>query len=180
MHARSRPLAALAALLVAVAPAARAEAPVLQLPQSRFAFADRWSLGLMLGAPTGVVLKHHLGNGQAWDVGVGALYSPGLRLHGDWLWTLAAFPAGNDLSFRFQLGAGALAGVLAGPCGFYGKFDTCDSKPYLGARVPLVLEGWVKTAPVVFGIELAPGLAFAADRWGGIVDGLLFVRFLIG
>ncbi|MBS2023050.1 MAG: hypothetical protein JST92_11605 [Deltaproteobacteria bacterium] len=164
------------ALLLAIP--ARADDLKLPLPPSNFAFQDRWSLGLTLGEPTGVVLKRHLGNGQAWDLGIGG--GPGLRVYGDYLWTLASItPQNSGLNFRIQLGGGAFVGVLSGWCSFYGKFDGCSNDPYVGVRVPFEVEMWPARAPLNFGIEIAPGLAAAPNRFGGLVDANLFVRFLL-
>ena len=177
-------LRALTLLLAASWPllSARADAPLnLPLDKTPFAFSDRWSAGLFLGTPTGLTLKRHLGGGNAWDASLGFVYGPGLRLHGDYLWTLGAFKADPKLSFRFQIGAGGFVGFLTGPCHPYGSaWSGCDDKPYVGVRVPLLIEGWPTEAPLNFGVELAPAFGLGPDGAGGLLDAFLFVRFLLG
>lgn len=177
------PARALAALLAVGLPlwTARADAPPpLPLAKPTFAFSDRWSAGLFLGTPTGLTVKRHLGTGNAWDAGLGFVYGPGLRLHADYLWNLGAFKADPKLSFRFQLGAGGFVGLLTGPCHPYGSaWSGCDKRPYLGVRVPLLIEGWPTAAPLNFGLELSPAFGLGPGGAGGLLDGFLFVRFLL-
>jgi len=37
----------------------------------------------------------------------------------------------------------------------------------------------LKEAPVTFGVEIGPGLAFGPNVWGFIIDGLITLRFLL-
>lgn len=185
MHS-PRPFArALAVLLLAGLPlsSAHADEPApLPLAKPQSTFSDRWSAGLFLGGPSGFTVKRHLGGGNAWDLGLGFVYSPGLRIHGDYLWTLGAFKADPKLSFRFQIGVGGFVGFLTGPChSFYGSaWSGCDSRPYLGVRLPLLIEAWPTAAPLNFGLELAPAFGVGPGGAGGLLDAFLFVRFLLG
>jgi len=164
--------ASLAAL--ATAPAARADDIY-----GSWAAPDRWSLGLMLGGPTGLTLEKNLPSGNAWDLGLGFIYGPGIRLHGDYLWTIAGSNTDSDLFIRFQIGVGALVGSLTHPCEFYGSFGDCNNGFYAGARVPFVLELWPRGAPLNFGLEIAPVIAFNSAGVGGFLDAFVFVRFVL-
>ena len=138
----------------------------------------RASLGLMLGGPTGLTFEQNLPSGNAWDAGLGVVYGPGLRLHADYLWTVAATAPGSEMFIRFQIGVGGLVGSLQHPCEFYGDFGTCNGSAYFGARVPFTVELWPR-APVNFGVQVAPVIAFNKDGAGGFLDAFAFARFVL-
>ncbi len=62
-----------------------------------------------------------------------------------------------------------MVGSLTHPCQFYGDFGTCNGDGYIGARIPFVLELWPR-APLNFGLQIAPGLAFNQNNVTGLVD----------
>lgn len=137
----------------------------------------RWAVGFMLGDPFGLSLKRYLG-AHAWDAYVAFAYGPGLRFGADWLWN-----GRLERHAKFELdvyaGLGPFIGSFTGPCG-PGFFDNrCNGDTYLGARVPLGAEILLREAPVTFGVEIAPGIAFAPGRAGLLLDFLLAVRFLL-
>jgi hypothetical protein len=168
-------LLALAAFLFALVPAARADEIIIR--EGGYGPRDRYSLGFMLGDPTGLTLEKNLRGGNAWDLGLGFVYGPGVRLHGDYKWTIAASRPDSDFSLRFQIGVGALVGSLTHPCEWYGDFG-CDNGFYVGARVPIDIEIWPR-APINLGIEVAPVIAFNHDRAAGFLDAFFFIRFVL-
>lgn len=139
-----------------------------------------WGLGLMLGAPTGLTVKRWNGGANAWDVGLGV--GPGLRLHADYLWGLAQLLSDkSDLTLDLYLGVGPVLGAARGWCGTaYRPRDKCgDGGLFGGARVPFGLDVRLARAPFTFGLEVAPGVWLSPDFVDGLLDVLLFGRFLL-
>ena len=141
----------------------------------------RWSVGLMLGAPTGISLKRYLGGRNAFDLNAAAAYGPGLRLGADYLWGLAELLGDRSgANLDFYLGAGGFVGTLQGPCAGYGYWrDTCNGDLFAGVRMPVGLELVFKRVPISLGLEVAPGIAFAPGRAGFMLDASLLVRVLL-
>lgn len=149
-----------------------------------------WSLGLMLGSPTGLTAKKYMGGANAWDValGLGGFgQSPGFRLHGDYLWGLAqVIPDTTDVTLDLYLGVGPLVGV--GHNGWcrsrYYRNDYYDcgdyNNVYIGGRVPFGIDLRFKKAPVSLGVEIAPGIVANQYYVSGELEGFLFVRYLFG
>jgi hypothetical protein len=138
---------------------------------------ESWGLGLMLGSPLGINVKHWLGGANAFDLAVGG--GPGLRFHGDYEWGLAQVLRNkSDLTLDLYLGLGGVVGVGNGLCGYYpDRF--CSSDVYGGARVPFGLDFKLTREPVNFGLELAPGILFGNGGVGGLFDVFLFVRYVL-
>jgi hypothetical protein len=77
------------------------------------------------------------------------------------------------------VGLGPFVGAFQGPCG-PGFFDNrCNGDVYFGGRVPFGVELLLKEVPLTFGLELAPGLAFAPARAGLLLDFLFAIRWLL-
>lgn len=148
--------------------------------------SDRWALGVTIGDPFGISVKHYLGprrgppggNNNAWDAYVAFAYGPGLRFGADWLWNLARLATEPEFALEGYAGVGPFIGVLSNPCGPGFIDNRCNGDAYFGARVPLGLEMLLRKAPVTLGLELAPGVAFAPGRAGLLLDFLLAVRWL--
>jgi hypothetical protein len=135
-------------------------------------------LGLTIGDPFGISLKRYLGTANAWDVYAAFAYGPGIRFGGDWLWNLGRLIAERKFELDLYAGVGPFIGALSDPCGPGFINNRCNGDLYLGARVPLGVELLLREAPVTFGLELAPGIAFAPGRAGLLLDFLLAVRWL--
>jgi hypothetical protein len=147
---------------------------------ARVSEQERWSVGMMVGAPTGLVAKRYLGGPDAIDIGLSGFLGPGIRVHGDYLWGLAHLPSDSpNVALNLYLGAGPMLGVLSGTCGLISG-DRCGrGLVYAGARVPFGIEAVFRKTPLAIGFELAPGLAATADGLGGTFDLLLVARFLL-
>lgn len=140
----------------------------------------RWSLGAMLGTPTGFTAKRYLGGSDAFDINLGAAYAPGLRFGVDYLWGLAQLLSNNSaLNLDFYLGAGPFVGTLQGPCGGWSWGAACNGDLYVGGRMPIGLEAVFKRVPFTVGLEIAPGLALSAGRTGFLLDSVLIGRVLL-
>lgn len=151
----------------------------------RMAPSDRWGLGLTIGDPFGVTLKHYNGrrgpagvNATAWDAYIAFAFGPGFRFGADWLWNLRRLAAEREFALDAYAGVGPFVGALSSPCGPGFIDNRCNGDVYFGARVPLGLEMLLRQAPVTFGLELAPGVGFAPGRAGLLLDFLLAVRWL--
>lgn len=138
-----------------------------------------FSLGLMLGDPTGVLMKQDLGGANAWDVGLGV--GPGLRLHGDYLWGLTQLLSDTStLTLDMYLGAGPVLGIGRGWCGTaYNPRGDCGGGVFGGVRVPFGLDARLTRAPVAFGLELAPGVRVGQNEVSELLDLFLFGRFYL-
>lgn len=163
----------LLALLVCAAPALARER--LE-PVARPA---RWGFGFMLGEPFGLSLKRYLGGVNAFDVYASPADGPGIRFGGDWLWNLGRAEHGRQFDIDIYAGVGPTIGSFQGGwCGpgFYGS--RCgNGNLYIGGRIPLGVEMLLREAPFSFGLEVAPGIAFAPDGFL-LFDFLFAVRFL--
>lgn len=163
--------ALLGATLLVTATPVRAE-PVSQ--------PEGWGLGVMLGAPTGLAVKHWNGGPNAFDLGLGV--GPGLRLHGDFLWGLAQVMSDkSDLTLDLYLGVGPVLGVARGWCGTaFAPVDRCGRGDFFfGARVPFGIDARLARFPFTFGLELAPGVWLNPKFVSGLLDVLLFGRFVL-
>ena len=178
MPLRSARLFAIAALLCAVPTFARESRLPLQNGLDPVERPGRWALGFTLGDPFGLSLKRYAGR-NAWDAYVAFAYGPGIRFGGDWLWNLGRIERQPKFDIDLYLGVGPFIGAFQGPCGPGFIANRCNGDLYLGGRVPFGVELLLKEAPVTFGLELAPGIAFAAGRAGLLLDFLLAVRFLL-
>ena len=143
---------------------------------------EGWGIGLMLGAPTGLTVKHWNGGANAFDLGLGV--GPGLRLHGDFLWGLAQLMTNkSDLTLDLYLGVGPVLGVSRGWCGTaYSPRDKCgkrDGDVFFGARVPFGIDARLARFPFTFGLEIAPGIWLNPNFVSGLFDVLLFGRFVL-
>jgi len=165
-------LGAAALLASALAAPARADQPVGWGP------TDRYSLGVMLGVPTGILFEKDVNSFAAVDFGIGALYSPGLRLHTDLLLTLAQTQPGASSSLRLQLGIGIMGGLLVRPCGGQDALGNCSGDDYTGARLPVVVEWW-PGSPFCLGLEVAPAIGFNRTGAAALLDAFLFTRVVL-
>jgi hypothetical protein len=179
---RTSPLHLLAASVLALvcvaAPRAHADTLVIidRPAQNR---APSWGVGLMLGEPTGLTLKHYLGR-DAVHVYLGGAYGPGVRFGVDYLFGVAQVLGGGNAWIDLFVGGGAFVGTLRGPCdGINNWQGTCNGDGYLGARMPLGFEVRFRSAPISLGLEVAPGLAVASGRSGLLVDADLALRLLL-
>lgn len=160
-----------AAAVLMSAPAAQAE-PVSQ--------PAGLALGVSLGLPTGFSMKQWFGGANAWDLGVGV--GPGLRVHADFLFGIAQVLSDKtDLTLDLYIGVGPILGVTSVWCGHaIGPNDKCgDGRVYAGARVPFGIDFRLARAPVEFGLEVAPGIWLAPSFVSGLLDALVFVRFVL-
>ena len=146
-----------------------------------------WALGLTIGDPFGVSLKHYNGPRKgppggyptAWDAYVALAYGPGFRFGADWLVTLGRLATEPEFSLDVYAGVGPFLGVLSNPCGPGFIDNRCNGDAYFGARAPLGLEMILRKAPLTLGLELAPGVGFAPGRAGLLLDFLLAARWLL-
>lgn len=136
----------------------------------------RWSVGVLVGEPFGLALKRYLPGANAWDVELALAYGPGFRLGADYLWGLGRLEQHAKFDFDAYLGAGAFAGVLQGPCGFGFFRDRCGSGGYVGARMPVGVELLLKEAPLIIGVEVAPGVAVGSSDARFLLDVIVAVR----
>ena len=164
--------------LLSVAPAFARDSRPLQSGLDPVDRPARFALGFMLGDPFGLSLKRYLGR-NAWDAYVAFAYAPGLRFGGDWLWNLGRLERHPKFDLDIYLGVGPFIGAFQGPCGPGFFVDRCNGDLYLGGRVPLGIELLLKEVPLTFGLEVAPGIAFAAGRGGLLLDFLFLVRLLL-
>jgi hypothetical protein len=139
---------------------------------------DRWGIGFTLGEPFGLTLKRYLGR-NAFDLYAAFAYGPGIRFGGDWLWNLGRIERGPKFDLDIYAGVGPYIGEFTSPCGPGFINNSCNGDVYLGGRVPLGVELLLKEAPLTFGIEIAPGIAFAPSRAGLTLDFDLAVRLLL-
>ncbi len=140
----------------------------------------RWGVGLMLGAPTGLTVKRWLGGREAFDLGFGGAYGPGVRFWGDYIFGLARIPADtSNVSLDLYLGVGPMVGVYSGPCAFYADYRCGGGNAYVGGRVPFGIEAVFRKTPLAVGFELAPGIAIASPGIGGTFDLAFTARFLL-
>jgi hypothetical protein len=137
-----------------------------------------WGFGFTLGDPFGLSLKHYLGGSQAWDLYAAFAYGPGIRFGGDWIWTLGRAVKARQFDVDVYAGVGPFVGTFQGPCGPGFITDRCNGDAYFGGRVPFGAEMLFREAPVSVGVEVAPGIAFAASREGLLLDFLLAFRYL--
>ncbi len=169
---------ALCLAFAAVQPAQADTLVIVETPSTTYR-TPSWGIGLMLGEPTGLSIKRYLGR-DALHLYLGGAYGPGLRVGVDYLFGLAQLHDGRNASVDLFVGVGGFAGALRGPCdGINNWQGTCNGDGYLGARMPIGLELRFRKAPISLGLEMAPGLAFAAGRSGLLVDADFALRVLL-
>jgi hypothetical protein len=169
----------LAAILLCAAPAlARDSRLPLQTGLQEVERPARWGVGFMLGDPFGITVKRYLGGVNAFDAYLAFAYGPGVRFGGDWLWNLGRIAHAPKLDIDVYVGVGPFIGTFQGACGPF-LVGNCNGDTYLGGRVPIGAEMLLKEVPVTFGVEVAPGIAFAPGRWGALLDFVLQIRLLL-
>ena len=162
-----------AGVLLCASPPARAELPTVAEPA-------RWSVGFMLGAPTGLSAKRYLGGRDAVDVNAAFAFAPGLRFSADYLFGLAKLPSESaNVGLNLYLGVGPVVGAYSGPCGVLSDNRCGNGAVYAGARIPFGVEAVFRRTPLATGFELAPGLVGTSGGAAGILDLLLTVRLLL-
>ena len=139
----------------------------------------RWGIGFTLGEPFGLSLKRYLRGANAIDFNAAFVNGPGLRFGIDWLWGLGRIERHRKFDIDVYMGVGPFVGAFSGPCSPWFFTDRCNGEVYFGGRVPFGAELLLKEAPVSFGLELAPGLAFSLGRAGFLLDLMLVVRLLL-
>ena len=97
----------------------------------------------------------------------------------DWLWGLGRIERHRKFDIDVYMGVGPFVGTFAGPCSPWFFTNRCNGEAYFGGRVPFGAELIVKEAPVTFGLEVAPGLAFSLGHGEFLVDFLLAIRWLL-
>jgi hypothetical protein len=122
-----------------------------------------FGLGLIIGDPTGVTGKHHLGGNPLyldWAVGFPVLAGRGLHAHVDFLWQPRLTRVGSaDLDLYFGVGP---------------KIYLDDNNLWLAARAPLGIDFVFRQVPLDVFIEVAASLyvvqdvAFDLDAAAGI------------
>jgi hypothetical protein len=133
----------------------------------------------MIGDPTGFTFKRYIGGSDAFDIGLGAVYGPGLRFSADYLRDIARMASNPQVELDFYAGVGGLVGSLASPCGPGFIDNRCNGDVYAGVRVPFGLELLFNRSPFTLGAEIAPGFAVAPGRAGFLLDFLLAGRVLL-
>jgi hypothetical protein len=172
-----RHLFLIAALLCATPALARDSRLPLKSGLEPVDLPSRWAAGLMLGDPFGVSLKHYGRN--TFDLYFAMFYAPGARFGGDWIFNLGRAIRAPKFDVDVYMGVGPFLGVMKGPCGSWYFYDACTGDSYIGGRVPFGAEILLKEAPVIVGVEVAPGLGFAPHNWGFLLDGMFTLRFVL-
>lgn len=145
---------------------------------ARPAMPSSWALGFTLGDPTGLSAKHWLGGPDAIDFGLG--FGPGVRVQADYLFGLARLARERSLYLDLYLGAGGVIGTGDGYCVWRRGHHFCgDDGGFFGVRVPFGIDFILRQAPLELGLEIAPGVWAGHGHIHGMLDGLLFLRFLL-
>jgi hypothetical protein len=144
--------------------------------------ANPFSLGFILGDPSGISAKYDLTERTAIDGGVGFSYGwwggRSFHLYGDHLWF---FP--NAFQGKGEFPSQIVPYVGAGGILFISTSDSWNRKHYryyrddrsvinLGFRVPLGLYWKIKDAPVSIYLEITPGISLIPDSYGLIQGGI--------
>jgi len=116
-----------------------------------------FGLGIMLGDPSGLAFKYHLGGQNAVDGGLGfSVRHDWLHLHVDYLYH---FPqTWGGASFLPYVGIGGKLAIWDGRNGRSGYYDDDDDDFALGVRVPLGIAWEPKSAPIDLFVEIVPAL----------------------
>ncbi len=123
-----------------------------------------FSLGLALGAPTGIALKYWVNHKNAIAGAIGGFGYRGLVLHGDYLWHRHdVFKSAKPRTTAFYFGPGAFMAsggrVIGGPV-------------VVGVRGVIGLSYAFPRDPFDLFIELAPNVVFGGGVWGGLQGAL--------
>lgn len=112
--------------------------------------AGSTGLGVIIGDPTGVSLKHWNSGKQAYDIGLAWSFrdTEAISLHGDFLWHTWIEVEKGRLAFFYGVGARAL-------------FMENDSG--IGVRIPVGLSYLPKETPLELFFELAPIVEIIPD-----------------
>src|SRR2546426_11284586 len=127
----------------------------------------QWAAGFTLGDPSGVTIKRYLGGRDAFDFGMGFLYSPGVRFSADYLRDFARVITNKDIDLDLYAGLGGLIGVLTSPCGPGFLGNRCNSDVYAGGRGAFGIELLFRRGAVNPGPAARAGVAWADGGGGG-------------
>ena len=166
-----RPALTTAALAAAIAMALAAGDA-----QAKQAGGGPFSLGLIIGEPTGLSGKLFVTRRNALDfaLGFGSGYydDRGTRIHVDYLWHPQALTANSTFVLPFYIGIG---GILTD------RHHHHNDSAGIGPRVPLGLDMYFRTAPIDIFFELAFAMDLirsdADDRHHAWIEAALGVRY---
>jgi hypothetical protein len=135
-----------------------------------------FSIGLIVGEPTGISGKYQLSDRNAVDGALGFSPFDRLRLHVDYLWLLRPF---NERRLTLSYGGGIAIGLGKRLVdGRRGVFGYVVQGVGLGLRGPVALTYVIPRTPLEAGIEIAPLLILGPEAgWG--MDGGIFLRFFL-
>jgi hypothetical protein len=132
-----------------------------------------WNLsaGLLLGAPTGLVLKNEFSRDQAVDIGLSYSFNSMFHIYGDWHYRFPGFLRslkGGEVVSGFEGYAGLGAALLFASAGERNPVRNERANAGLGVmfRIPLGVQYRLPGKPLVFFLELVPGIGVIPGTFG--------------
>ena len=144
----------------------------------RFEANKTFGLGIMIGAPTGLVGKYFLQPDRALDFGIGAIYhyryGDGHHIHGDYLWHPVSLAHAEAFELPLYLGVGARFFS-------FGCNGCANNATALGVRVPFGIAMDFNETPIDIFFELAVVIDVFIDypghNYGPDLDGAIGFRY---
>jgi len=141
---------------------------------------DSTGLGIMLGAPTGLTLKHWFSDSNALDFGLAYAFADYFALIGDYLWHFrSAFGGknGHHLVPYLGIGGALFFNTYNGAYVNQGLFQqNWGSSVAFAVRIPLGMEYLINKPPLGIFAELVPGLGVVPATFG-LFQGDIGARF---
>lgn len=128
-----------------------------------------FSLGIVVGAPSGITWKYALNSRNAVDGGLAFSWDHYFLLYSDYLWVVPGL-AGPLIPY---LGVGGVLFVATNEVTYSSRyFPSSRSSAGLGFRIPLGLEWRMPEPRFAFFLELAPGIGLLPESFGFLQGGL--------
>jgi hypothetical protein len=140
----------------------------------------------MLGAPTGLNLKHWLSSSQALNLGLAYSLDGGyLALLGDYLWhfpnafsSLHLGKGGNRLIPYLGVGAALFTNTSGNSNHRYFNNNSNGTSAALGLRIPFGVEFLPRNPPLGVFAELVPGMGIFPETFG-FFQGVIGLRYYL-